>query len=152
MLTFDFTVKISNFLYKWVLDKDEGNPRGSLYQAIFSNDGRNGHGMEYCLFFLLCVSIITAFIYYYVVAANIQNATKKNYFTTYIMGYICLWIINYLGLQMVVDANVFASFNLVKICLIDALYYSVLFGISSACMKSKSKAGDIDLFTLIFKA
>ena len=149
MLTFDFTVKISNFLYQWVMDVNEGNPRGSLYRAIFSNDGKGGHGMEYCLFFLLGVSIVTAAIYYFGISSNIQNATKKNYLATYIMGFICLAVINYVGMQLIVrDVNVLTSFNMVKVCLIDAVYYTVLFEVSSLAMKGFSKAGDIHLLSL----
>lgn len=150
MVSFDFTVKISNAIYQWVLDPGEGNPRGSLYKAIFSNDGTGGHGMEYCLFFLLIVSILTAAAYYFIIASNIRSATKNNYFWTYVMGFICLVIINYLGMQLILDdVNVLKSFNMVKLCLIDIAYYTVLFEIASLLMKPLSKAGDIELISLI---
>lgn len=150
-MTFDFTVKLSNFLYQWVLDASEGtNPRGSLYTAIFSNDGiKGGHGMEYCFFFLVILSILTSGVFYYVIASNIQNATKKNYVITWIMGYICLVVINYVGMQLVVDVNVLSSFNMVKLCLIDAIYYTAFFEVWSLIMKGYSKAGDIDLLSIL---
>ena len=149
MVSFDFTVRISNFLYQWVMDASEGDPRGSLYRAIFSNDGQGGHGMEYCLFFLIIVSILTAAIFYFGIASNIQNATKKNYLATYIMGFICLAVINYVGMQLIVeDVNVLSSFNMVKVCLVDAVYYTILFELASLAMKSFSKAGDIHLLSL----
>ena len=150
MVSFDFTVKISNFLYQWVMDASEGNPRGSLYRAIFSNDGQGGgHGMEYCLFFLLIVSIVSAAIFYFGIASNIQNATKNNYLSTYIMGFICLAVINYVGMQLIVeDVNVLTSFNMVKVCLIDIVYYTVLFELASLLMKGLSQAGDIHLLSL----
>ena len=148
MPTFDFTVKLSNIIYKWILDPSEGNPRGSLYKAIFSNDGNGGHGMEQCLFFLLFTSLAAAGVYYFVVASNIKQATKSNYVVTWIGGFICLLIINYLGLTVTLDADVFSSFNMIKLCFIDAAYYTVLFELWSLVMLPFSKAGNIHLLSL----
>ena len=147
MVSFDFTVKLSK-IYDWVLDVSEGDPRGSLFREIFSNDGQGGHGQEYCLWFLIIVSFLTAAIFYFGIAKNIQNATKKNYLSTYVMGYICLVAINYVGMQLIVDANVLTSFNMVKVCLVDILYYTILFEVASLIFKQFSDAGNIHLFNI----
>lgn len=144
-MSFDFTVKLSNGLYQWLLDSREEN-----YKVIFSNDGPGaGHGMEYCFFFMLGVSLITALLYYYWIASDINNATKKNYLSSWIMGFICLVAINYAGMEVILDGNasVLPSFNMVKICLIDTIYYSVLFEVFSSLFKRYSNASNIHLLT-----
>lgn len=144
-MSFEFTVKLSNGLYQWLLDGREEN-----YKVIFSNDGPGaGHGMEYCFFFMFGVSLITALIYYFGIASDINNATKKNYLSSWIMGFICLVAINYAGMEVILDGNasVLPSFNMVKICLIDIIYYSVLFEVFSLLFKDHSNASNIHLLT-----
>ena len=151
MLSFEFTRRISEFLYQWVMDVSEGAPRGSLYTKIFSNDGvKGGHGMEYCLFYLVGVSLVTAAIFYFLVASSIQNATKKNYITSFVVGFVCLVVINYLATQIILpEVNVLKSFNMVKVCLVDIVYYTVAFELWSLLMKDSSKAGGLHLLTAI---
>ena len=150
MLSFEFTRRISRFLYQWVMDVKEGNPPGTLFKEIFSNDSGGGHGMEYCLFYLVIVSLVTAAIFYYVVASNIQNATKKNYITSFVVGFVCLVVINYLATQIILPGvNVLKSFNMVKVCLVDIVYYTLAFELWSLLMKDFSKAGGLHLLTAI---
>lgn len=146
---FDLTKSVSEFLYDWILNIDEtGDGDRNLYHEIFANDGEYcGHGMEYCLFFLLGISILAALCFYFVISRDITKATKKNYIITCVVGYICLVVTNYFGLDYLtdVDGEVFYSFNVFKVCLIDILYYAILLECWSLLMKSRSNAGNIDL-------
>lgn len=118
------------------------------YIEVFSPQG--GHGMEYCLFFLLGISLVFTLVYYFGVASNIRQATPKNYLLTMVMGYIVLVAVNYLGIATLFSNDALTTFNLVKISLIDVVYYVVLFEVFSLIFKNMSKASGVDIISILF--
>ena len=140
---FTLTERLSSFMYGWMMDATEES-----YNEVLSSQG--GHGMEYCLFFLLGISLVFTLIYYFGVAADIRHATPKNYLLTMVMGYIVLAAVNYLGIATLFSNDALASFNLVKITLIDIVYYIVLFEVFSLMFKNMSKASGVDFISILF--
>ena len=152
MISFDFTVRLSDGIYEWLLNQDDPES----FTSLFSNATPTyGHGIEYSFFFLLIASVLSAVAFYFVIANNIQAATKRNYVITWLMGYICLVVINFAGLAVLCPDGldyIFHEqfFNMVRICFIDFFYYTIIFEIWSLLFKGASKAGDIHLLT-VFK-
>ncbi len=139
---FKLTERISSFLYNWQVDATENN-----FVEVF---GHEGHGLEFCLFFLLGVSLVFAIIFYLVIAKNVNNATPKNYFLMMLMGYIVLVATNYLGFATIYGNEVISSTNLLKVSVVDILYYVVLFEAWSWVFKGMSNASNISLISILF--
>jgi hypothetical protein len=139
---FKLTERISSFLYNWQIDATENN-----FVEIF---GHEGHGLEFCLFFLLGVSLAFALIFYFVMAKNVSNATPKNYLLMMLMGYIVLVATNYLGFATIYGNEVLSSPNLVMISVVDLLYYVILFEAFSWTFKGMSNASNISLISILF--
>lgn len=139
---FEFTQKIADFLYSWVLNSHASDAKYFINMP-------NGFGMEKCLFFLLAVSIFAAAVFYFIIANDIKHgAAQKNCIFTWIGGYILLIFVNYVGMRLCYpDFDAIASGNLLKISAVDALYYTVLFELASLCMKGASKAPNIHLLS-----
>lgn len=139
---FKLTERISSFLYNWQVDATEDN-----FVNVF---GHEGNGLEFCLFFLLGVSIAFALIFYFVMAKNVSNATPKNYLLMMLMGYIVLVATNYLGFATIYGNEVLSSPNLVMISVVDLLYYVILFEVWSWTFKGMSNASNISLISILF--
>lgn len=141
---------ISNSIYQWILDTHSNDY--SYFQNDFANNA-NGHtnGMMYMLIALLLVSLIATAVYYYGVASKVANATKKNYMVVYLLGLITLIVVNFVVMATIPEMkNVFTSYNMWMINLIDVLYYTILFQLWSWLVKSTSKSPNIDLISIVF--
>ncbi len=145
MSELDFLHKVSEWLYGWLL-----NANHSDYVPIYANQIGGGYGQSYLLLFLLIVAIVTPLVYYFGVAKNATNATKKNYIIVYLLGYFVLIVMNYFGLAAFVDSTeVFTNVDMIKVCLIDAVYYSIICELISYFSKGSphTAANNIDLIT-----
>lgn len=140
---FTLTERLSSILYNWQMDASETN-----FVEVFGNEG---HGLEYCLFFLLGVPLLFTLLFYFGIAKNVNNATPKNYLLITLMGYIVLIAINYFGFAILFGNEVLSSTNLLKVSILDAAYYIVLFELFSLAWKKMSNASNIDLISIIFK-
>lgn len=151
-MIFQWSKNLSGLLYEFMLDPREGGSTDS-FNVIFVNN----NGLEWCLFFLLGVSLIFAFLYYCVIAAKASGATIGNYIYMYVAGYVALCLITLLGLSALVngEASVLTSFNVWKICIINILWYTILYEIISLLFKDVifaklTKANNIHLISILF--
>lgn len=131
----DLAIKISEALYKWVLSA----PGHAEYHKVYDNSMTGGLGMMYTFIFLLVISICAAAIYYFVVSnTNVANATKKNYLTFYVLGLITLIVVTVVGLRLISGYNgpEYWSDNLLKINLVNLLWYTLFFEVWSLLFKS----------------
>lgn len=136
---------MSEWLYSWLLDATDEN-----WLAIFANQPDGGYGQSYLVIFLLLTAIATPLIFYFIIAKNAANATKKNYITLWLLGYFCLVVMNYFGLAALTDSkDVFMNFDMIKVTLIDFIYYSVIYELISYFSKESKRtmANNIDLIT-----
>lgn len=141
---FNFTERLASIMYGWTMDATE-----SSFDQVFDS-ANAGYGMEYCLFFLLGVSLLSTLTFYFGISSNIRNSTPKNYLLTMIIGYLVLVGANYLGIASIYGNEAIESFNLVKICLMDIFYFVVLYEIFSLVFKGFSNASWIDLISILF--
>ena len=139
---FKLTERISSFLYNWRVDATENN-----FVEVF---GHEGNGLEFCLFFLLGISIAFTAIFYFGIAKNVKNATPKNYLLMMLMGYIVLVATNYLGFATIYGNEVLSSHNLLMISVVDLFYYVILFEALSWAAKGMSNASNISLILILF--
>lgn len=137
------TERISSFLYNWWVDATENK-----FVEVF---GHEGHGLEYCLIFLVGISIVFTAIFYFGMAKDVKNATPKNYLLMMLMGYIVLVATNYLGFATIYGNEVLSSHNLWKISVADLFYYVILFEVWSWTVKGMSNASNISLILMFNK-
>jgi len=140
-----FLNNFSEILYGWIVDSTD-----ELYFPMLQNIQDGGYGMTYLLIFLLIAGIAAPLIYYFGIAKNAAEATKKNYKITWLLGYFCLIVANYVGLMAFTECasgDVLLSFDMLKITILDFIYYSLIMELVSWLVKSKSNAPNIDLIT-----
>lgn len=139
---------ISTFLYKWLL-----NQRGESFRTVWKNGHSQPDGMMWTLVFVLCVSLIVALIYYFaVVKSNASNDTKSNYLMTYILGYVALVAVTFVGLPLLItkiSISHLLSLDMLMVCVANIVYYSLFFELWSLLFK-KYVHSNTDLIT-IFK-
>lgn len=140
---------ISEAIYKWVLNKRPG----SGYSELWQNGHNLGCGMAWAFLFLIIVALVAVLIYYYGISKNPESATKKNYLITCLIGYITLVVVNIVALKLITKAPVELIFskNMLWVCVIDILYYLVLFELFSLAVKNWSNARHIDLISIFKK-
>ena len=137
---------ISNFLYKWLL-----NQRGDSFRNIWKNGNSQPDGMMWTLVFVLCISLLVAAIYYFVVVkSNASNDTKANYLMIYIIGYVALVVTTLVGLDLLIpkiNLSELFTFDMFKVCLINVLWYSLVFELWSYLFKGIVNS-NTDLITI----
>ena len=136
--------KISNAIYQWIL-----NPDTDDYSVIYQYDD-GGKGMFWCFWILMAVSLASVLIYYFVIVkGNQDNASRKNYLTTFVLGLITLIVVNIVVLKLCQSGNECDLFtmNLLKINLIDIVYYTILFEVWSLVFKGMSEDPNRDLIS-----
>lgn len=140
----ELAIRLSEILYKWVLVA----PGHKEYHQVYENMQGAHYGMMWTFVFLLVISIVAAAIYYFVVSSSIENANKKNYWIVCALGLLTLTIVTVVGLRLISGYNApeFFSVNLLKINLINIVYYAVFFEIWSIIFKPFSKS-TIDFFS-----
>ena len=137
-----FFERISSFLYEWGIDATENN-----FVEVF---GHEGHGMEYCLYILIGISLLFPLIFYFFIAKDVNNATPKNYLLMMLMGYIVLAAVNYLVIATIFGNELLSSTNLFWITILDIVYYILLFELWSWVFKGMSNASNICLYSILF--
>lgn len=135
--TLPFGRKLSEVVYFFVKLKGEDNINW------FGN--MQGHGKEYCFYFLFLLSIAFVLIYYFGVACKVQNATKQNYRGIFIMGYITLVVLSCVGMAAFVSPSAVTTLPMLEICLWNLLWYSLLYEAWSLLVKGWSNAQNIHL-------
>lgn len=125
------------------------NTRAADYEH-FQNGPAYGGGMEYLFIVLLLVPLAFAATYYFGVAQKLANGTKKNYLVVFLIGFLTLWMLNFVVMATAADLrNPFSSGNMWKINLIEIIYYPIVYQLYSWFMKSASKVKNIDLISCL---
>jgi len=132
-----FGKKLSEVTYYFVKLKGDDN--------ILWFGNMQGHGKEYCFYFMLLLSIVFALVFYFGIASNVQNATKQNYRGIYFMGYITLVVLSCIGIAAFVTPSAVMSMPMLEICLWDILWYSIVFEVTSLLFKDLSNAQGLHL-------
>lgn len=128
---------IADNLFSWVLEDNSTE----AYKAIFDSDV-----LSWVLIALFVVAIATAMIFYYGVAKIAANATKKNYIVVFLLGLLVLWLTNLIIVPTIVDDWSYAfDMDYIFVCLIDTVYYAILYEIVSLFAKDGSNAKHIHL-------
>ncbi|MDE5886628.1 MAG: hypothetical protein K2H46_03465 [Muribaculaceae bacterium] len=132
----DFLSEIGNILYNWTLDANTTD-----YSLII-----NLEVPAWIFIMLLIVTFASVMSFYYGVAKNAAEATKKNYIVVFLLGLLVLWLANLIIVPTIVDNWDFAfSMNNILLSVIDTVYYAILYEIISLFAKDKSNAKHIHL-------
>lgn len=112
----------------------------------YYNDIINKSVLAYVLLALFAVTIGTVAIYYYGVASNAVNATKKNYIVTFLLGlFVLILTILFIVPTIIDDWGYAFGMNNIRLCVINSVYYVILYEIVSIFMKEGSNAKHIHL-------
>ncbi len=142
---FESIDRLGGAFYGWLID-----PTEELWKEVFSS-AEKGHGMAWCFIFMVGTALLFTLIYYFGVDSNAKNATPKNYLMVFVMGYITLVAVNYMGLTSITGEDVYTTFNLLKITLFDVICYTLVFELFSLLFKGASKfSTSIDLVSILF--
>lgn len=136
--------KISNGIYQWVLDTFTED-----YSVIYQYDG-GGKGMLWCFWALMAVSLVAVLIYYFAIIKGNQNmATRVNYLTTFVLGIVTVVVVDIVVLKLCQQGNEspFFTMNLLKMCLLNVVYYIVMFEVWSLAFRSYSDDPKRDLIS-----
>lgn len=141
---------IAYAMYDWLMNHHEFIKGEETYQYLSTKAGQDG--MFYALAVVFIVSLLTACVFYYAISSNASSATKKNYVVTSLLGFVTVVVLNYLITYLACKwGTCLLSLNMLKINLIDILYYFVLFEIWSLLIKGKSNARTIDYISIFSK-
>ncbi len=112
-------------------------------------------GKDWGLIFLLAISLVAVLIYFFVIAQKMKDATDTNYLTIYGLGIVLLLAFNCFVIPNCVTPKFpikdIWDLNLLYFCLIDILYYTLLFEVWSLLFRGLSKDTNRDLISTIFK-
>lgn len=142
---------ISKPIYDWVLTKTSATFTG-LYNA-----GAPLHydGKDWGLIFMLVISLVAVLCYYFGVAQKLKNATSANYLLVFGLGILVLLTFNCFVIPNCVTPKFpikrIWDLNLLKFCVIDILYYTVMFEIWSLIVRGFSKDNHKDLINVLFR-
>lgn len=132
----EFLSTIGDAIYGWVLDANE-----SSYSTINNLDVP-----AWIFIMLVIVTTGTVCTFYYGVARNVANATKKNYKIVFFLGMLALWLMNLIIVPTIVDDYAYAlSLNNILLSLIDTVYYIILYVFISWFVKEGSNAKHVHL-------
>ena len=133
----DFFSLIGDTLFGWVLDANSSD-----YGTIL-----NLEVPAWIFIMLVVITVATVMTFYYGVAKNVANATKKNYFTVFLLGLLVVWLANLIIIPTIVDDWDYAlGLNNILMSLVDSLCYAILYEIISLFAKENSNARHIHLF------
>lgn len=133
---------ISRAIYEWALETTNYND----FQYL-SNAPGCGYGMQWAFLIMLVVSVIGVCCYYFGVAGNAVKATKNNYIWVFILSLLTMWVLDYVILYTVSEMNDPLTWNVLKLNLLNSVYFAVMYEIYSIFIKSGSNAPNIDLIT-----
>ena len=133
----EFFSLIGDTLFGWVLDANSSD-----YGTIL-----NLEVPAWIFIMLVVITVATVMTFYYGVAKNVANATKKNYFTVFLLGLLVVWLANLIIIPTIVDDWDYAlGLNNILMSLVDSLCYAILYEIISLFAKENSNARHIHLF------
>lgn len=134
----ELLIRLSDLLYKWILEA----PGHKEYHQVYENVQNGGCGMMWTFLFLLVISIAAASVYYFVVSNSVVNANKRNYFTVGVLGLFALIVATVVGLRLITGYNdaAYWSSNLVRINLLNIVYYAIFYEVWSLIMMPFSKS------------
>lgn len=136
----EFLSTIAEALFGWILVANADD-----YGTIVNSDV-----LPWVLITLFIVAIAAAMTFYYGVAKIAANATKRNYIVVFLLGLLVLWLANLVIVPTIVDDWSYAfEMNNILICLIDSVYYVVLYEIVSLFAKDSSNAKHIHLLNCL---
>lgn len=141
---------LSKTLYDWLLNQHEVIRGDETYHFLSVKAGQDG--MLYAFIIVVLISLLSAVVFYYGISKNASSATKKNYVVSSLLGFVTVVVLNYLVVFLVCKwGTCLMSLNMLKICLIDIVYYFVLHEIWSLIIKGKSNARTIDWISIFKK-
>lgn len=136
----NFLRTIADTIFSWVLDAN-----GESFNVIMNNDVLLWH-----LIALFVITTASVLVFYYVVAKEVINATKKNYLTVFVLGLLVLWLVDYFVISTIIDDFSYTwTLNNFYLSAINSLYYAILYGIISWFAKEGSNAKHISLWSII---
>ena len=132
----EFLSTIADAIFGWALDAN-----GEGYSIM-----QNENVPAWVLIMLLVVTLGAVCTFYFGIAQNATNATKKNYIVVCLLGLLVLWLANLIIVPTIVDNWDYAfSWNNIVLCLVATLYYPILYEIFSIFAKEGSGARHLSL-------
>lgn len=145
---FESIDKLGKFFYNTIGPVD---PNEELFNIVFSSGKDCYHGMAWCFIFMVGAALLSSAFYYFFVDSDAKKATPKNYLMVFVMGYILLVAVNYLGITSISGEDAYTTLNLLYITLVDIIYYTIVFELFSLFFKGFSKySTSIDLISVLF--
>lgn len=141
---------ISKPIFDWVLTKTSATFSG------FYNAGAPLHydGKDWALIFMLLISVVGVLCYYFGVAQKLKNATATNYLIVFGLGIVLLLAFNFFVIPNCITPKFpikkIWDLNLLKFCLVDILYYTIMYEVWSLIFKGLSKDNHQHLFNILF--
>lgn len=137
----DFIRTIAEAIYLWALDAN-----ASGFNIICNNDVTS-----WTLIMLVLITALTVLSFYYVVAKVASNATRRNYLVVFGLGLLVLMLAVFIIVPTIVDnwEYTFDENNL-RLAGINAIYYIIVYEVSSLFAKEASNAKHIHLFNCFF--
>lgn len=132
---------ISRAIYAWTL-----NTRADDFIYLQNSVG-GGYGMQWTFLLMLAVSLIGVLCYYYGIASQAVKATKQNYIVVFILSLLTMWVLDYVILYTVAEMDDPMTWNVLKLNLVNTVYFAIMYEIWSLFIKGSSKAPNIDLIS-----
>ena len=132
---------ISRAIYAWVLNANA--PDFTYLQNAVSG----GYGMQWAFITMLLVSVIGVCCYYFGIASQAVKATKQNYIVVFILSLLTMWVLDYVIIYAVAGMDDPLTWNMLKLNLVNSVYFAFMYEIWSWFLKGGSKAPNIDLLT-----
>lgn len=132
---------ISRAIYSWVLDT-----RAADFHFLQNSVGQ-GYGMQWAFIIMLLVSVIGVCCYYFGVAGSAVKATKQNYIVVFILSLLTMWVLDYVIIYVVADMDDPLTWNMLKLNLVNSVYFAIMYEIWSIFIKGGTNAPNIDLIS-----
>lgn len=143
--------KISGPIFDWVLTKTS-----TTYQALYAVVSNEDHydGRDWGLIFMLLVCLAAVLVYYFGVASNLRNATRANYLIVWGLGIVTILLLNCFVIPNIITPKFSIGkiwdLNLLRFCLIDIVYYSIVYEVFSFVFMGISRDKHRHLINSIF--
>ena len=146
--------KISRPIFDWVLTKTS-NTSFNTFEKLYNEGAPNFYdGRDWGLIFMLLVCTAAVLVYYFGVASNLKNATRANYLIVWGLGIVTILLLNCFVIPNIITPKCpigkIWDLNLLKFCLIDIVYYSLVYEILSFVFMRLSRDKHRHLINTIF--
>ena len=83
----------------------------------------------------------------YGIASQAVKATKQNYIVVFILSLLTMWVLDYVIIYAVAGMDDPLTWNMLKLNLVNSVYFAFMYEIWSWFLKGGSKAPNIDRLT-----